>query len=72
MCVCAQLLNMSLCDPKAYSLPGSSVQGIFQVRKLDQVAISSSRESSQPRDEAHVSCISRQTLYHSATCEFQE
>ena len=30
--------------------PGSSVRGIFQARILDRVAISFSRESSQPRD----------------------
>ena len=33
-----------------YSLPGSSVHGIFQARVLEWVAISFSRGSSQPRD----------------------
>ena len=37
--------------------PGSSVHGILQVRILKQVAISSSRGSSQPRDQSLVSCI---------------
>ena len=41
------------CNP-----PGSSVRGIFKARILEQVAISDSRESSQPRDQIHVSCIS--------------
>ena len=38
------------CDPMDYRLPGSSVHGIFQARILEWVAISFSRESSQPRD----------------------
>ena len=38
--------------------PGSSVHGIFQARILEWVAISSSRGSSQPRDQTHVSFIS--------------
>ena len=47
---------LTLCDPRDYSLPGSSVHGIFQARILELVAISSSRESSQPRDGTHISC----------------
>ena len=43
--------------PMDWSLPGSSVHGIFQARVLEQVAISSSRRSSQPRDWTRVSCI---------------
>ena len=39
------------------SPPGSSVHGIFQARILERVAISSSRGSSQSRDQARVSCI---------------
>ena len=34
------------------------VHGIFQVRILEWVAISSSREFSQPRDGTHISCVS--------------
>ena len=37
--------------------PGSSVHGIFQARILEWVAISFSRGSSQPRDQAHIICI---------------
>ena len=40
-----------------YSLPGSSVYGILQTIILEWVAIPFSRESSQPRDQTHVSCI---------------
>ena len=49
----------TLCDPMDCSLPGSSVQGISQARILEWVAISSSRGSSQPRDQIQVSCIRR-------------
>ena len=45
----------TLCDPMDYSLPGSSVHGIFQARVLEWVAISFSRGSSQPRDQTQVS-----------------
>ena len=45
------------------SLPDSSVHGILQARILEWVAIPFSRESSQPRDQTHVSCISRQILH---------
>ena len=41
MCVCP-----ILCDHVDYSPPGTSVYGIFQVRLLEHVAISSSRGSS--------------------------
>ena len=63
---CAQM-HTTLGDLKDCSPPGSFVDGIFQARILDQVAISSSRGSSQPRDQTFVSCtscIGRLTLYH--------
>ena len=40
-----------------YSPPGSSVHGISHARILEQVAIFSSRGSSKPKDQTHVSCI---------------
>jgi len=40
-----------------YSPPGSSVHGISQARRLEWVATSFSRGSSQPRDRNCVSCI---------------
>ena len=61
------------CDPMDYSLPGSSVHGIFQERILEWVAISS-LGSSWPKDRTCVSwasCIGRWILYHSATWESQ-
>ena len=48
-------LSPTLCDPMECSLPGSSVRGIFQAVILEWVAISFSRESSQPRDRTWVS-----------------
>ena len=48
---------LTLWNPIDCSLPGSSVHGIFQVRILGWVAISSSRGSSPSRDWTHVSWI---------------
>ena len=45
----------TLCDPMDYSLPGSSVSGIFQARILEWVAIPFSRRSARPRDWTRVS-----------------
>ena len=55
--VCAQS-HLSLCDHMDRTSPGISVPGISQARILEQVAISSSRESSQPRDWTCISCAS--------------
>ena len=49
----------ALCDSTDYSLPGSSVRGIFQARILEWVATSYSKGSSQPRDQTWISCIGR-------------
>ena len=54
---------LTLCDPIDCGPPGSSVHGILQARRLEWVAISSSRGSSQPRDRIRVSCIGRRILY---------
>ena len=67
--VCAKLLQLcpSLCDRMGYSPPGSSVHEILQARILEWVAMTSSKGSSQLRDQIHisyVSCIGRQVLYH--------
>ena len=69
VCVYAKLLHLclSLCDPMDCSPPGSSVQGSLQARILQWVAIPSSRGSSRPRDQAHISydfCTGRRVLYH--------
>ena len=57
----------ALCDPMNCRLSGSSVQGIFQERILEWVAISFSSGSSRPRNQTDASCIGRQILYHWAT-----
>ena len=51
---CACMLS---CNPMDYSLPGSSVHEILQVRMLEWVAISFSGGSPQPRKWTWVSCI---------------
>ena len=58
VCVHAQSC-LILCDPMDWSLPGSSVHGIFQTRRLEWAAISYSRGSSQARDWTRISCVSR-------------
>ena len=45
----------SLCDPMDCSPPGSSVHGVLQVSILEWAAISFSRGSSQPKNQARVS-----------------
>ena len=59
-CLYAQLLQSfsTLCDPMDHSPPGSSVHRIFQARILEWVVMSSSRGSSQPRDQTGVSLSS--------------
>ena len=47
---------LTLCNPMNCSPPGSSVCGILQARILEWVAISSSRGSSQLRDQTQVPC----------------
>ena len=64
--VCVYIVYAQSC-PTLCSLPGSAVHRTFQTRILKWVAISSSRGSSQLRDQTHVSCVSllhcRQILY---------
>ena len=49
---------LTLCHTMDCNPPGSSVYEMFQARILEWVAISSSVRSPQPRDRAHVSCVS--------------
>ena len=65
VCACSVAKSCpTLCYHMNCSPLGSFVHGIFQARILGWVAIFSSRESSQPRDQTHVSCIGRLILYH--------
>ena len=79
---CCAVLSCSIVsdsDPMVYSLPASSVHQILQARTLRWdfllqywIAISSSRGSSHPRDQAHIACVSctgRWILYHCAIWE---
>ena len=50
---------LTLCHPMDRSPPNSSVCGISQTRTQEWIAISSSKGSSQPRDQAHVPCTAR-------------
>ena len=45
----------TLCNPMDCSLPGSSAHGILQAKILEWVAMPSSRGSSLPRNQTHVS-----------------
>ena len=47
-----------------YSLPGSSVHGILQARKLKWLAIPYSRRSSQSRDQTQVPCSAGRFFWH--------
>ena len=51
-----------------YSLPGSSVHEIIPARILELAAISSSRGSSQPRDQTFTSCIDSDSDYFVDFC----
>ena len=71
VCACVQSCP-TLCDPVDYGPSGSFIHGILQARTLEWVSISSSRRSSWPGDQTHISCIScigRRILYDWATRE---
>ena len=59
---CAQLFATPWTVSMDYSLPGSSMHGIFLARILEWVAISYSRGCSQSKDPTCVSCTGRQIL----------
>ena len=66
-CVCVLVAQWCpiLWDAVAYNLPGSSVYGILQARKLEWIAMVSSRGSSWSRNwtqVSYVSCIGRRVL----------
>ena len=63
---------VSDCDRNDCSLPGSSVHGILQARKLEWVVIFFSRGSSQLRNQTQNSCIAGRFFTDWATREAQE
>ena len=52
---CQSLSHFWLSYPRDCSPPGSSVHGILQARTLEGVAMPSSRETSQPRNQTQIS-----------------
>ena len=58
VCCGGTLSCVQLCNPTDYSLPGSSVHGIFQARILEWHATFFSRGSSWLGDRTHVSSVS--------------
>ena len=56
-CMLSCFCRVWLCNPMDGSPPGFSVHGILQARMLEWVTTSSSRGSSQPRDQTHVLCL---------------
>ena len=71
--MCFQSLShLILYDSMDYSLPGSSVHGIFQGRILEWVVTSFCKRSSRSRNGTHIACVfctGKQSLYHCATWE---
>ena len=70
----AQSLQLcpTVCNPMDCNPQGSSVHGILQARILEWVAMPSSRGSSWPRNQTHVSCIAGILYPLSATWEAQK
>ena len=58
------LSHVPLSDPMDCGSPGSSVQGVSQVRMWEWVGISSSRGSSWPRNQTQLSYIAGEIFYH--------
>ena len=58
VCVLVAQSCLTLCNPMDCRPPSFSVHGILQARILEWVAMPSSKVSSQPRDQTHVSCVS--------------
>ena len=65
VCACsvASAVSNSL-RPRGCSLPGSSAHGVLQARILQWVSMLSSRGSSQPREQSHISCFGTRILSH--------
>ena len=57
MLVLAAQLCLTLCDPMDWSLPGSSVHGIFQARVLEWGAIAFSEERSLESSYQHLTLL---------------
>ena len=67
LCVLSHFSCVQLCDAMNCSPPGSSVRRILQARMLEQVAISFSSRSFQPRDWISVSYVSYVSFFITRT-----
>ena len=54
-CACGCSVVLTLFDPVNWGLPDLSVCGILEARMLEWAALPSSRGSSPPRDQTHLS-----------------
>ena len=70
VCVWVSQSRLTLCNSLGCSPPGSSVHGILQARRLEWVAMPSSRGSSQLRDWTWVSRIAGRFFTSWATREY--
>ena len=57
MCAKSVQSCLTLCNPMDCSPPGNSVHWILQARILECIAMPSSRWSSWPKDQTHISCL---------------
>ena len=67
MCACSVAQSYLTVTPWTAACQDPLPMGFFQARRLEWAAISSSRGSSLPRDQTHISCVSRfgrRILYH--------
>ena len=65
LCLVTPLSRVQLfATPWTVALQSPLSMGILQARRLEWVVMPSSRGSSQPRDQTHISCIGRQIFYH--------
>ena len=73
ICYCCLIIKLclTLCDPMDCNQLGFSVHGISQAKMLEWVAISLSRGSVKPKDQAWVSFIGRKILYYRTTREYK-
>ena len=69
VCVLVTQSWPTLCDPTDCKPPGSPVDGTFQARILEWIAIAFSRAYSWPRDQTQVSCIAGKFFTVWATME---
>ena len=73
-CICHQFSSVAqscptLCNSRTTVHQAALSKGILQARILEWFAVPSSRGSSRPRDQTHVSCVAGRFFTTSATSE---